>query len=60
MNRQAVRGILYFLIFFCVGFSLVLILNCKTSTKEPVALQKKIERRCNSVPQLDQEGQTLR
>ncbi len=56
VNRQTVRGILYFLIFFYIGFSLVLILNCKTSPKEPVAIQKKIERRCNSVPQLDDQG----
>lgn len=56
MNRQAVRGILSFLIFFCIGFSLVLILNGKTLPKKPVDIQKKIERRCNSVPQSDQGG----
>ncbi|HHV15426.1 MAG TPA: trypsin-like serine protease [Gelria sp.] len=37
MNRQAVRGILYFLIFFCVGLGVVAIFNHKSPSSKPIA-----------------------
>lgn len=42
MNRQAVRGILYFLIFFCVGLGAVAIFNHKPPSSKPIAGQEEI------------------
>lgn len=42
VNKQAVRGILYFLIFFCVGLSAVAIFNHKPPSSKPIAGQEQI------------------
>lgn len=42
MNRQAVRGILYFIIFFCIGIGAVAVGNYKPPSSKPIVGEKKM------------------
>lgn len=42
MNRQAVRGIFYFLIFFCIGLSAVALLNYRAPFSKPIASEEQM------------------
>lgn len=42
MNRQAVRGIVYFLIFFCVGLSGIAIFNHQAPSSKPMVSKEEV------------------